>query len=113
MPHVAETHVPLTHLWSKGRGAWRKLLLPSSPPPPSPHAAKEQRSQELGAHLMPLSALPVYSAQKGSTMLNYRPAGLLGGLPSLAASLSTKIVYIRSGFASDSRDLFLIATTQG
>ena len=98
----------------RGRGPSPELLLP--PPPPSPHAAKEQRSQEPGARLTPTAALPVYSAPKGGVVLTYKPkrsVDLLGGLPSLAASLPTEIVYIRSRFASDCRDLFLIATTQG
>lgn len=92
------------------------LLLPPPLLPPGPRAAKEQRSQEPGTRLMPTAALPVYPAQEGGAVLTYKPkrsAGLLGGLPSLAASLPTEIVYICSRLASDCRDLFLIATTQG
>lgn len=100
---------------ARGGGPSPALLLPP-PPPPGPHAAKEQRSQEPGARLTPTAALPVYSTQNGSVVLTYEPkwsAGLPGGLPSLAASLPNEIVYIRSRFASDCRDLFLIVTTQG
>lgn len=92
------------------------LLLPPPPLPPSPHAAKEQRSQEPGPCLMPTAALLGYSTQNGSAVLTYKPkrsVGLPWGLPSSAASLPTEIVYIRSRFASDCRDLFLIVTTQG
>lgn len=113
--HVAATHASLSQLQSEGRGPLTALLLPP-PPSPGPHTAKEQWSQEPGAHLEPAAALLVYSDQKGGVVWTCNPkqsVGLLGGLPPLAVSLSTQIVYIHSRFVSDCRDLFLIATTQG
>lgn len=83
----------------RGGGLLTALLLPPPPPPPGPHTAKEQWSQEPGVHLEPTAALPVCSDQKGSGVVwIYDPeqsVAQLGGLPPLAVSLSTQIVYIR------------------
>lgn len=114
--HVTATHASLSQLQSEGKGALDSTLTPFSSSSSFSWPPYSQGTVETRAWSLRLSCWFIQTKKAVGVVWTYNPkqsVGLLGGLPPLALSLSTQIMYIHSRFVSDCRDLFLIATTQG